>query len=68
MNKRQEQYENWFNSMSYELETEFINNLAIEDQPKTDDTDEIEQILMNKEEEFIKYCQEEYDRGFNNEK
>jgi hypothetical protein len=67
MNKREQDFEDWLDKCMYNLEDEFIQTLPPEDQPKTDDPDETEEVLMSHEEEFINYCLEEYDRGFNNE-
>jgi len=61
-----EEFEDWVYNCRYNLEEEFINNLPPEDQPKTDDPDETDNILENHEEEFTNFCLDKYDEMFKN--
>lgn len=55
-----DEYNEWKKANKHDLERIFMATLAPEDQPKTDDTDEWEEVIERYYEAFEDFCMEEY--------
>ena len=61
--KQQNIYLNWVEENYDELKDDFIKTLPIEEQPKTDDSDEWDEKIENNPDEFSAFCWKEYNKG-----